>query len=147
MGVVYEAVHEQIAQRAAVKVLFSEFSTDIDAVQRFLAEARAASRVQHGGLVRVFNSGRLDDGTAYLMMEFLDGESVDARLRRLGKLGQRMDTAVATRIAAQIASALRAVHAEGIVHREVLMIDSDCLRISGKPLHRRRQDYGKLQTV
>jgi serine/threonine protein kinase len=119
MGVVYEAVHEQIAQRAAVKVLFSEFSTDIDAVQRFLAEARAASRVQHGGLVRVFNSGRLDDGTAYLMMEFLDGESVDARLRRLGKLGQRMDTAVATRIAAQIASALRAVHAEGIVHRDM----------------------------
>ncbi len=119
MGVVYEAVHEQIGQRAAVKVLFPEFSTDQDAVQRFLAEARAASRVQHGGLVRVFNSGRLDDGTAYLMMEFLDGESVDARLRRLDKQGQRMAPEMATRIAAQISSALRAVHSQGITHRDM----------------------------
>lgn len=119
MGVVYQAVHEGIGQRAAVKILFSEFSTDVDAVSRFVAEARAASRVRHGGLVKIFYSGRLEDGTAYIMMEFLDGETIEERRRRLAKEGRRMELGTILRIGQQIASALSAVHREGIVHRDL----------------------------
>jgi serine/threonine protein kinase len=56
MGAVYEAGHESLGQRAAVKVLFPEFSQDEDAVRRFVGEARAASRVRHAGLVRIWRS-------------------------------------------------------------------------------------------
>jgi serine/threonine-protein kinase len=119
MGVVYEAVHDGIGQRAAVKVLFPEFSTDVDAVSRFVAEAKAASKVRHGGLVKIFYSGRLEDGTAYIMMEFLDGESIEERCRRLAREGKRLELAAVIRIGQQVASALSAVHREGIVHRDL----------------------------
>lgn len=119
MGIVYEAVHAEIGQRAAVKILFPEFSTDVDAVGRFVAEARAASKVRHAGLVQIFYSGRLDDGTAYIMMEFLDGESIEERLRRLSREGKRIESSAVARIGQQVASALSAVHREGIVHRDL----------------------------
>lgn len=119
MGVVYEAVHSEIGQRAAIKVLLPEFSTDTEAVSRFIAEARAASKVRHGGLVQIFYSGRFGDDTAYIMMELLDGESLEARLRRVSRVGERIPLAAVLRIGQQIASALTAVHRTGIVHRDL----------------------------
>lgn len=119
MGMIYEAVHPGIGQRAAIKVLFPTYSRDEEAVSRFVAEARAASRVRHPGLVKIFNHGRLADGTAYIMMEYLDGESLQARLLRLQQTAERMPLPEVLRIASQVASALAAVHREGIVHRDL----------------------------
>lgn len=114
MGVVYEAVHEQLGQRAAVKTLKPEMSLSPDFAQRFFTEARAVSIAQHPGLVRVFDFGQLPDRTLYILMEFLDGESLSSRLLR-GPL----DEPTALRLARQIASAVQAAHERGIVHRDL----------------------------
>ena len=114
MGVVYEAVHQVIGQRAAIKMISVKGAKDPDYLARFEAEARAAAAVQHPGLVTVFDFGRAEDGAPYLMMEFVEGETLRARLQR-GKL----PTAQAFQIARQIAAALGAIHAKGIVHRDL----------------------------
>lgn len=119
MGAVYEAEHPEIRQRSAVKVLFTEYSSDEEFVRRFVYEARAASQVQHPGLVKIYNHGQLTDGTAFIMMEFLDGESLRERIERLEASGEHMPISFILNIARQIADALIAVHRTGIVHRDL----------------------------
>lgn len=119
MGVVYAAVHPDIGQRAAVKVLFREFSSNPQFIQRFRTEARATSAVPHPGLLTIFNHGQLADGTAYILMEYLEGQSLRAKLAEHAAAGQRPQVAQVLRIARQIASAMDAVHRHGIVHRDL----------------------------
>ncbi len=119
MGAVYEAVHEAIGQRIAIKVLKTELSSDSRHVQRFFDEARAVNIVRHPGLIKVYDFGHLPDGTAYITMEFLEGESLQERLSRFQKQNQRMDLVDVLRIARQIGSALEAVHEKGIAHRDL----------------------------
>jgi tRNA A-37 threonylcarbamoyl transferase component Bud32 len=115
MGTVYEAVHEKIERRAAIKVLRPEISQDRQVAQRFFNEARAVNIVDHPGMVEVFDFGQLDDGTAYIVMELLKGESLAGRLKRTGaSLG-----ADALRLTRQVAAALAAAHAKGIIHRDL----------------------------
>ena len=114
MGVVFRAVHKDIARKAAVKVLDRDFSRDPEFVTRFLNEARAVNLVGHPGLVEIFEFGCLPDETPYIIMEFLEGESLAKRLKANGgRLG-----ASAINLGRQVASALAAAHAQGIVHRE-----------------------------
>ena len=115
MGVVYEAVHATIARRAAVKVLVARGGLGPDSLARFTREARVASEIRHPGLVQIFDAGALEDGAPYLLMELLEGETLRARLSTTG----RIDPDTAARIVRQLASALAAVHARGIVHRDV----------------------------
>lgn len=119
MGVVYHAVHRDIGQRAAVKVLSARLAQDRAAMKRFLNEARAVSLVRHPGLVKIFDFGETAQGTPYILMELLDGESLFARLRRLHAKGVAIDRDDAVRITRQIASALIATHEQGIVHRDL----------------------------
>ena len=127
MGEVYEAVHQQIGTRAAIKVLLPTHSQDAEMLNRFFNEARAVNIVGHPGLVRIFECGRLPDGAAYIVMEYLEGESLRARLRRVGG---RLDGS-SLLIARQIANALAATHAKKIIHRDLkpdnlmLVPDSD----------------------
>jgi serine/threonine protein kinase len=114
MGAVYEAVHERLGQRVAIKVMFPEYSRDPEFMRRFRAEARAASIVRHPGLVTIFNHGQLPGGMAFIMMEFLQGESLRSRMLR-GKLPQQE----LLRFCRQISSALCAVHENGITHRDL----------------------------
>ena len=114
MGAVYEAVDEEIHRRAAIKVLHAQYSANAEMATRFLNEARAVNIIQHPSLVSAFEFGKLPDGSAYMVMEYLDGETLRQRLQRLGPLG-----ADAIRIARQIASALVAAHAKHIVHRDL----------------------------
>jgi serine/threonine-protein kinase len=117
MGVVYEAVHEAIGQRAAVKLLLDESARRPDYVARFTREAKMASAVHHPGLVRVFDAGRLEeDGTPYLLMEYVDGTSLRARLEARGK---SLDAPSSKRIIRQLASAIATMHGRGIVHRDL----------------------------
>jgi serine/threonine protein kinase len=119
MGAVYEAVHETLGQRIAIKVLKTELSSDTRHVQRFFDEARAASIVQHPGLIKVFDFGHLQDGTAYITMEFLQGETLQERIARAERAQQRLDLVDVLRISRQVGSALEAVHAKGIAHRDL----------------------------
>jgi tRNA A-37 threonylcarbamoyl transferase component Bud32 len=114
MATVYEAVHEQIEQRAAIKVLSQAFSQDEIMCTRFRNEARAVNIVRHPGLVSIFEFGELPDGSAFIVMEYLEGESLAARLCR-GPL----PAAEVLRLGRQIASALSAAHDKGIVHRDL----------------------------
>jgi serine/threonine-protein kinase len=115
MGVVYEAIHDVIGQRAAVKVL-QNTGGRASAHPRFLNEARAISLVQHPSMVRIFDFGQLPSGMPYILMEFVEGELLRARLSRQDA---RLEPISAMRIARQIAAALAAAHARGIVHRDL----------------------------
>ena len=115
MGVVYEAIHDVIGQRAAVKVL-QDTGGRASAYPRFLNEARAVSLVQHPSMVRIFDFGQLASGVPYILMEFIEGELLRARLSRSDA---HLPPESALRIARQIAAALAAAHARGIVHRDL----------------------------
>jgi len=115
MGVVYRAEHQLIGKAAAVKVLQPELSDKSQIVDRFFNEARAASGIQHPGIVEIFDFGYHGDGRAYIVMEFLRGEPLQARLARLGRLP--IDQAIG--IIRQVASAVGAAHRAGVVHRDL----------------------------
>jgi serine/threonine protein kinase len=115
MGAVYAAVHRQIGRRAAVKVLHGPLAKTSDYAGRFLNEARAVNTIRHPGLVEIFDFGQLPDGTLYIIMEFLEGESLRAHERRCGPLPETKAKAFAL----QIAQALLAAHKNGIVHRDL----------------------------
>jgi eukaryotic-like serine/threonine-protein kinase len=117
MGEVYLADHLFIARRAALKFLLSDLSNHGDIVNRFFTEARAASMIQHPGIVEVLDCQVGDDGRAYIVMEALTGESLAAYLRRIERLDADLPAVLA--ISAQLASALAAAHAQGIVHRDL----------------------------
>src|SRR5579871_1993072 len=133
MGAVFEAVHESLGQKTAVKVLHPEYSANPDIVKRFFNEARAAAMVQHPGLVKIFDYGQLDDGTIFLLMEYIDGELLRDRIQRRGG---RLALAEALTVARQLASALEAAHARGIVHRDLkpgnVIVVRDAETVSGE---------------
>jgi serine/threonine protein kinase len=114
MGLVYEAVHQQTGRRAAIKILRPELARQAHHVSRFLNEARAASLVRHPGLLEIFDFGPLPDGAPHIVMEYLSGEPLSARLRASGgRLAQ------APRLGRDIALALAAAHEAGVVHRDL----------------------------
>jgi serine/threonine protein kinase len=115
MGAVYAGEHTLLGRKAAIKVLLPEFSTNQELVERFFKEAVAATAIKHPGIVQIYDFGHQDDGSAYIAMEYLEGEGLDARLRRLGKLPVQQ----ALRFTGQIASALAVAHGRGIVHRDL----------------------------
>ena len=114
MGEVYYAEHSVMGRRAAIKVIREELSTNEDMVQRFINEARQVNRIGHPNIVEITDFGQIDT-RYYIMMELLDGETLEARLERTGTLKE----AAALRIAAQVADALGAAHDLGVVHRDL----------------------------
>ncbi|HEX3481954.1 MAG TPA: protein kinase [Kofleriaceae bacterium] len=115
MGSVWLAEHTMLGRRAAIKVLHSTFSRDAAIVTRFFNEARAATAIDDPGIVQIFDFGQHIDGSAYIVMELLEGETLERRLSRLGRLAVHD----ALRIMRQIASSLGAAHHRGIVHRDL----------------------------
>jgi serine/threonine protein kinase len=114
-GEVYLVENELIQRRAAVKVLHPALAQDAELVRRFLNEARAASAICHPNIVEVLDAGGTPDGAPYILMEFLEGVSLQKRLADRGPvpLPKVLD------IADQAGSALVAAHAAGIVHRDL----------------------------
>src|SRR5688500_2478848 len=115
MGAVYLGEHILLGRRAAIKTLLPALSRNKEIVDRFFNEARATSTISDPGVVQIFDFGYHVDGTAYIVMELLEGEPLAARLGRVG----RLQPAEAMRIARQIAGALGAAHACDIVHRDL----------------------------
>lgn len=107
MGVVYEAVHQKIARRAAVKLLHARFAQDEQYAQRFLHEACAVNIIRHRGLVEIFEFGKLSDGTLFYVMEFLEGTSLQNRIVQR-RVGSPPDEVIGLLL--QLARALSAAH-------------------------------------
>jgi serine/threonine-protein kinase len=114
-GEVYLAENPLIERRAAVKVLHKTLAQDAELVRRFLNEARAASAIRHRNIIEVFDAGVTPEGAPYILMEFLEGVSLQKRLADHG----RLTLPQAMEIARQSGSALAAAHAAGIVHRDL----------------------------
>jgi eukaryotic-like serine/threonine-protein kinase len=115
MAMVYAARHRN-KKRAAIKMLLPELSADPGIRERFLREGYVANTVDHVGAVRVDDDDITEDGAAYLVMELLEGETVQGRLERSG---HKLDIDVALAIADQLLAVLIAAHAVGIVHRDL----------------------------
>ncbi len=113
MGVVYLGEHTLLGRKVAVKLLHPAMSQQL--VERFFNEARAAASLKHIGIVDVFDFGHHSDGSAFIVMEYLEGESLSDRLAR----EKRLPIAFAAVIARQVASALHVAHQQGIVHRDL----------------------------
>jgi len=115
MGDVYAARHVIIDKPVAVKILRQEYSNDPRQAERFIREARAASRIGHPNIVDVTDFGRLDDGQIYFIMEFLVGVTLGLELKEHGALSTRRSL----NLAIQMCNALEAAHCKGIIHRDL----------------------------
>ncbi len=115
MGRVYRARQRVLGKTVALKVLNADVASDLASGQRFLREAKAASRFDHPNSVAVFDFGREADGTAFIVMEYVRGETLGGLIRRLGTV----PAADCVAIMAQVLSALSAAHERGIVHRDL----------------------------
>jgi len=129
VGVVYLGQHHTIARRAAIKVLAPELSKDRDVVKRFFLEALATSLIRHPGIVEVYDYDVESTGRAYIVMEYLEGETLSACLERTVMLPWQTACAIAQRIA----SALGAAHAHGIVHRDLKPGNVFVSRVTASP--------------
>jgi serine/threonine-protein kinase len=114
MGVVYGARHPVIGKRAAIKILAAKLTADDEALSRFVLEAQAVNKIGHANIVDIFSFGTLDDGRSYFAMEWLQGETLGARLAR-GRLSVRE----ACSILSPLCRALEAAHAAGVIHRDL----------------------------
>jgi serine/threonine protein kinase len=112
---VYSAVHRN-GRRVAIKVLHPEMSAIPSVVQRFLREGYLANRVGHPNAVAVLDDDRTDDGAVFLVMELLEGYSLE-RHAKVG--GQRLPQATILRLMGEALDVLAAAHAKGIVHRDI----------------------------
>ncbi len=115
MGAVWAATHLGLGEPVALKFIDPRFASSPEARHRFETEARATAKIRSRFVVSVFDTGQLDDGTLYLVMERLRGETLHAYVKRTGPL--RLDEAVG--YACHVGRALGHAHARGIIHRDV----------------------------
>ncbi len=115
MGAVYLAEHPVIGRKAALKVIHPQHARNADVVARFVNEAAAINRIGHEHIVEVTDFGRTPAGDFYFIMEYLEGRPLAELISREAPL----DPERALRIAAQIADALTACHAHGVIHRDL----------------------------
>jgi serine/threonine protein kinase len=116
MACVYAATHLRNGDRVAVKILHRELSVDSGLRARFLREGSAANSVEHSGTVRVLDDDIAEDGSLFMVMDLLDGETLHSRWQRSGhRLGAREVAA----LMCEVLDVLTAAHAKGIVHRDL----------------------------
>ncbi len=114
MSTVYRALDETLERQVAVKLMNREVASDSDQLERFRREARAVAQLSHPHIVGVIDAGE-DDSRPYIVLEYVEGETLKDRIRRLG----RLPITEAVAYAIEIARALGAAHARHIVHRDV----------------------------
>ena len=115
MGAVYEGRNIRLDRPVAIKLMHADIARDRQAVARFEREAQAAARIGSRHIVDVLDLGELRDGERYMVMEYLEGETLAARIKRVGTMG----VPEAARIGVQLLEGLTKVHDAGIVHRDL----------------------------
>jgi eukaryotic-like serine/threonine-protein kinase len=115
MSVVWRGYDDVLGRPVAVKLLNADMARDPDIRGRVRREARAAAKLSHPNITNVYDYGEAPDGTPYVVMELIDGQSLAQRMASTGPLSWGS----AVRVATQVASALAAAHAQGLVHRDV----------------------------
>ncbi len=115
MGTIYRATHRMLGKPVAIKLINPDVGISSEMAARFEREARAASNLNHPNIAMVHDLGQLDDGTLYMVMEFIEGDTLKAVIGRDGP----MPRARIVRLLGQIVSALAAAHRNGIVHRDL----------------------------
>jgi serine/threonine-protein kinase len=114
MAAVYAATHRN-GKRVALKILHTEYAHIHEATHRFVEEGYLANRVRHPGVVSIIDDDKTEDGSAFLVMDLLEGETLEARISREGWL----EPAELVRVMDELLDILAAAHASGIVHRDV----------------------------
>ncbi len=143
MGMVFAATHLQLEQRVALKFMRTDPGQHADAVARFLREARAAARIQGEYIARVFDVCTLDDGSPYIVMEYLEGQDLEGLLplRRALPVEQIVDLAV------QACFGLAEAHAKGVIHRDLKPANLFLTRLSDGSVRLKLLDFGISKIV
>jgi serine/threonine-protein kinase len=128
MGSVFEALHEKLGTRVAIKFLHAELARRAGLGERFLQEARVAAQIKNPHVVQVTDTDQTADGVAYIVMELLEGEPLSGVLERQGKLG----VPTSCEYTRQILEALEAAHAIGVIHRDLKPENVFVTYVSGK---------------
>src|SRR3954447_25274997 len=141
MGVVYRATHLPLEREGALKLIAPEFSQDGEFRHRFRREFRATAAIRHPNVISIYHAGE-HDGLLYVTMRYVDGTD----LARLLAAHKRLEPRVAADVVAQVAAALDAAHAAGIVHRDVkpanVLIES-----RGDAMHAVLTDFGLMKDL
>jgi serine/threonine protein kinase len=119
MGAVYAATHTGTGQSVAVKTLLIDPTSDMALVRRFFHEAKMTAGLQHPNTIRVFDFGQANDGTFFLAMECLRGETLSDRLQRLAQSGKTLGELDACQFAVDVLKSLHEAHKAGLVHRDL----------------------------
>ncbi|MGC9985436.1 MAG: serine/threonine-protein kinase [Polyangia bacterium] len=138
MGAVYEAMQLRLNKRVAIKLMARDLASNREALARFHREAEITSHLGHPHLVNVVDFGQAESGEPYLVMEYLEGEDLDHRLRRVG----RMSIEAVVHVVRQVASALNAAHDQGVVHRDLKPGNVFLVQIPGEPDFVKILDFG-----
>jgi Serine/threonine protein kinase len=138
MGAVYEGVQLRLDKRVAIKLMARHLAANQRALARFHREAEITSRLGHPHLVGVIDFGQAESGEPYLVMEYLEGEDLD---RRLGRIG-RMPIESVVHVVRQVASALSAAHAQGVIHRDLKPANIFLVQIPSEPDFVKVLDFG-----
>lgn len=142
MGIVFGGDHLELKTRVAIKLLQPKLAEDPSARARFLREARLAASIEGDHSARIFDVGS-DGGQPFMVMEFLTGEPLDARLAR----DRRLDAAEASTIVMQLLDALAEAHAKGLVHRDVKPANLFLVQKPGEAVWVKVLDFGISKVI
>ncbi len=141
MGFVYEATHEVLNRRTAIKLLRPELATHEQVVTRFLNEAKAVNLIDHQNIINVYDYGDGADGSVYFVMEYLEGETLDDLMRKR----KPMALPLLLHTFGQILKALAAAHAKKIVHRDLKPANVYVISREDNPYFIKLLDFGIAQ--
>jgi eukaryotic-like serine/threonine-protein kinase len=136
MGVVYRARQLNMERRVAIKTLHAELARGGEYMERFLREAEIASRISHPHLVAIHDFGQTEDHQLYIVMEYLDGESLGERMKRPMRLGMALE------LLSQVCMALSVAHEQGIIHRDLKPENIYLVRTAGAEVFAKVLDFG-----